>query len=78
MGKTSYCQKWEEAYAWLSTVNTDKFMAYCNICLKSFRIDNCWLSQVKSHEKWHKSGQTLSSQRTSEIGQKGQISLSMS
>ena len=41
MGKTSYCQKWEEAYAWLSTVNTDKFMAYCNICLKSFQIDNC-------------------------------------
>ena len=27
MGKTSYCKKWEETYAWLSPVNTDKFMA---------------------------------------------------
>ena len=78
MGKTSYCKKWEETYAWLSPVNTDKFMAYCKICLKSFRIDNIGLSQVKSHEKCHKPGQTLSNQRTFEIGQKGQISLSKS
>ena len=47
-------------------------MAYC----KSFRIDNSGLSQVKSHEKCHKPGQILSNQRTFEIGQKGQISLS--
>ena len=53
-------------------------MAYCRICLKSFRIDNCGLSQVKSHERCHKPGQTLSNQRTFEIGQKGQISLSKS
>ena len=78
MGKTSYCKKWEETYAWLSPVNTDKFMAYCKICLKSFQINNSGLSQVKSHEKCHKPGQTLSNQRTFEIGQKGQISLSMS
>ena len=78
MGKTSYCKKWEETYAWLSPVNTDKFMAYGQICLKSFRIGNSGLSQVKSHEKCHKPGQTLSNQRTFEIGQKGQISLSKS
>ena len=55
-----------------------KFIAYCKICLKSFRIDNSGLSQVKSHEKCHKRGETLSSKRTFEIGQKGQISLSKS
>ena len=55
-----------------------KVIAYCKICLKSFRIDNSALSQVKSHEKCHKPGQTLSSKRTFEIGQKGQISLSKS
>ena len=78
MGKTSYCKKREETYSWLSPVNTDKFMAYCKICLKSFQINNSRLSQVKSHEKCHKPGQTLSNQRTFEIGQKGQISLSKS
>ena len=55
-----------------------KFIAYSKICLKSFRIDNSGLSQVKSHEKCHKRGETLSSKRTFEIGQKGQISLSKS
>ena len=34
MGKTYYCKKWEETDAWLSPINTDKFMAYCKICLK--------------------------------------------
>ena len=78
MGKTSYCKKWEETYVWLSPVNTDKFMAYCKICLKSFWTVNSGLSKAKSHEKCHKPGQTLSNQRTFEIGQKGQISLSTS
>ena len=36
------------------------------------------MSQVKSHEKFHKPGQTLSNQRPFEIGRKGQISLSKS
>ena len=78
MRKTSYCKKWEETHAWLSPVNTDKFMAYCKIRLKSFWIDKSGLSQVKSHEKCHKPGQTLSNQETFEIGQKGQITLSKS
>ena len=39
-------------------------MAYCKIFLKSFRIDSSGISQVKSHEKCHKPGQTLSNQRT--------------
>ena len=76
MGKTSYCKKWEDA--WLSPVNTDKFMAYYKIFLKYFRSDNSELSQVKFHGKCHKPGHTLSNQRTFEIGQKGQISLSKS
>ena len=53
-------------------------MAYCKIFLKSLRIDKSGLSQVKSHEKCHKPGQILSNQRTFEIGQKGQISVSKS
>ena len=53
----------QERYAWLSPVNTDKFMTYCKICLKSFPIDNSGLSQVKSHEKCQP-GQTLSNQIT--------------
>ena len=65
-------------HAWLSPVNTDKFVAYCKIRLKSFQIDNSGLSQVKSHEKCNKHGQTLSNQRPFEIGRKGQISLSKS
>ena len=75
MGKTSHSKKWEETYAWLGPVNTDKFMAYWKIYLKSFWIDNSGLSEVKSDEKCHKPGQTLSNQRTFETGQKGQISL---
>ena len=79
MGSILYCKKWEETYAWLSPVNTDTFMAYCKICLKSSRIDNSRLSQVRSHEKCHNTwSDSLSNQRAFEIGQKGQISLSKS
>ena len=53
-------------------------MAYCKICLKSFWIYNSGLSKVTSHEICHKPGQTLSNQRTFEMGQKDQISLSKS
>ena len=60
------------------TSNTDKFMAYCKVYSKSFQTDNKGLSQVKSHEKCHKPGQTLSNQRTFKIELKGQISLSKS
>ena len=62
MGKTSYCKKWEETYAWLI----------------SFWTDNSGLLQFRSHDKCHKPVQTLSNQRTFEIGQTGQISLSKS
>ena len=46
-------------HAWLSPINTGKFMACCKICLKSFWIDNSGLSQVKCLEKCHKLGQAL-------------------
>ena len=71
MRKTSYYKQWEETYAWLSPVYTDKFIDF-------FWIDNSGLSQIKSHENCHKPGQTLSNRRTFETGQKGQISLSKS
>jgi len=31
------------------------YCGYCKICLKSFKIDRSDISQVKSHEKSHKS-----------------------
>ena len=76
MGKTKYCNKWEKTYPWLGKVNQDEYSAYCKLCLKSFRIDNSGISQVKSHAKCHKAGESMSNQRTFEVGQKGDVSLS--
>ena len=39
------------------------------------RIDISGLSQVKSHEKRHKPGETTSNQRRFEIGQTGAVNL---
>ena len=47
MGKTTYCCKWEQSFP----VKNEMSIAYCKICVKSFRIDNSVLSQVKSHAK---------------------------
>ena len=76
MGKTKYCNKWEKTYPWHGKVNQDEYSAYCKLCLKSFRIDNSGISQVKSHAKCHKAGESMSNQRTFEVGQKGDVSLS--
>ena len=47
MGKTTYCSKWEQNFPWISPLKNENYMAYCKICVKSFRIDNSRLSQVK-------------------------------
>ena len=51
-------------------------MAYCKICIKSFRIDNSGLSQVKSHATCHKSGSLLNNQRTFQISKSNKVHLS--
>ena len=50
-------------------------MTFCNICLKSFRIDNSGISQVKSHVKRLKPGETVSVQKRFEVGKKGEVNL---
>ena len=52
-GVCHYQASWEETYEWLAPVKTDPKSAHCKICVKSFRIDNSGLSQVKSHLKCH-------------------------
>ena len=58
MGKTTYCSKWEQGFP----VKNEKYMTYCKICFKLFRIDNSGLSQVKSHAKCHKLESALNNQ----------------
>ena len=79
MGKTSYRAEWEKFHPWLSGVKTDKCLAYCKICLKTFRIDNSGLSQVKSHAKSHGSDtrKAMLTQRTfTSIAEDGKVTLS--
>ena len=57
MPYTCKCQKaWEKDYPWVSSVRTDTQSAYCGICLKSFKINNSDVGQIKSHSKYHESG----------------------
>ena len=54
-GNCGYQKAWEKNYPLLSCVKTDKKLAHCGICPKSFRIDNSGIGQVKSHAKSHES-----------------------
>ena len=47
---------WEKDYLWVSSVRTDPQSAYCGICLKSCKINNCGVGQLKSHSKCYESG----------------------
>ena len=53
LGISKYQKAWEKD---LSYVRTDPQSAYCGICLKSFKINNSGLGQLKSHSKCRKSG----------------------
>ena len=53
LGISKYQKAWEKD---LSYVRTDPQSAYCGICLKSFKISNSGLGQLKSHSKCRKSG----------------------
>ena len=55
-GTCKYQKSWEKDYPWVSSVRTDLQSAYCGICLKSFKINNSGVGQLKSHSKCHKSG----------------------
>jgi len=70
MGKTTFRHVWMEGRPWLEPMKNAVHRAYCKMCLKSFKIDGSGLSQVKSHEKSHKSGAVdrFSSQRMLVVG----------
>lgn len=51
-------------------------MGYCKICVKSFRIDNSGLSQVKSHANCHKSESVLNNQRKFQVSKSNEFDLS--
>ena len=38
---------WEKDYPWVSSVRTDTQSAYCGISLKSFKINNSGVGQLK-------------------------------
>ena len=46
MGKTRYQTLWEKVFG-------DVYFAHCSVCLKSFKIDNQGIGQVKNHAKSH-------------------------
>ena len=40
----------------MSSVRTDPQLAYCGMCLKSFKINNSGVDQLKSNSECHESG----------------------
>ena len=54
MGKTKYQVSWKPEFPWLSRVASDPYSAHCTVYLKSFKIDNQGITQVKSHAQCHK------------------------
>ena len=40
---------WEDTFKWLSSVKSDKYVAYCKAYKKSFHIDQKGIWQIKSH-----------------------------
>ena len=81
---------WEKDYPWVSSVRTDPQSSYCGIFLKSFRINNSGVGQLKNHSQCHKSGKSkgtalnwknqlmLVSKETAELGLSKEISLVLS
>ena len=55
-GTCKYQKAWEKDYPLASSVRTDPQSAYCGICLKSFKINNSVVGQIRSHSKCHMSG----------------------
>ena len=46
-GTCIYQMAWEKDYPWVSSVRTDTQSAYCGISLKSFKINNSGVGQLK-------------------------------
>ena len=81
-GTCKYQNAWEKDYPWVSFVRTHPQSAYCGICLKSFKINNSGVGQLKSHSKCHESGKrketalNWKNQRTLVSGDRAELGLS--
>ena len=56
-GTSKYQKAREKYYPWVSSVRIDPQSAYCGICLKSFKINNSGVCQLKSHSKCRECGE---------------------
>ena len=81
-GTCKYQKSWEKDYPWVSSVRTDPQSAYCGISLKSFKINDNGVSQLKSHSKCRGSGKrketalNCKNQRTLASGDRAELGLS--
>ena len=81
-GTCKYQKAWEKDYPWVSSVRTDPQSAYCGIRLKSFKISNSGVGQLKSHSKCHESDKrketalNWQNQRTFVSGDRAELGLS--
>ena len=57
-------------FSWIQKVKTDCYNAFCEKCLRRFRIDRCGICQVGSHTKCHKN-EKPSNQSTIAAGDDG-------
>ena len=81
-GTCKYQKAWEKDYPWVSSVRTDPQSVYYGICLKSFKINNSGVGQLKNHSKCHESGRrketalNWKNQRTLVSGDRAELGLS--
>ena len=81
-GTCKYQKAWEKDHPWVSSVRTDPQSVYYGICLKSFKINNSGVGQLKNHSKCHESGRrketalNWKNQRTLVSGDRAELGLS--
>ena len=54
-GTCKYEKAWGKDHPWVTSVRTDLQSAFCGICLRSFKISNTGVGQLKSHSECHES-----------------------
>ena len=77
-GTCKYQKAWENDYPWASSVRTDPQSAYCGICLKSFKINNSVVGQIKCHMSGNRKETALNwkNQRALVSGDRAELGLS--
>ena len=81
-GTRKYEKAWGKDHPWVTSVRTDLQSAFCGICLRSFKISNTGVGQLKSHSKCHESSKrketalNLKNQRRLVSGDRAKLGLS--